>query len=246
MGSWVTLHLIDENKLINEVIPSLKTDNEAFRSNVVQYLKTFRTGGIGYLSEEKVKELISQTSSHILETANEFDSTFTRNLKLETIDDRNERVQRLIQDHRNYDFASFFEFMVFKTCADFFPHIPLGKRGLYRIHRSKVNSLVDSIVNVHMERDYLYSHDSMGIEFWISVEDTALLYHCIDELKKIEDDAAVEGIIDFLEIAYQNKLGLVVGRELRETQLERLPEYKIISRSKWTEYNPKGWVLFQR
>jgi hypothetical protein len=122
----------------------------------------------------------------------------------------------------------------------------LGKSGLYRIYTSNINSLVDSIVSVHQERACTYSQDGMGIEYWISIEDTVLLYHCTEEVREIEDDAAVEGIINFLEIMNHNKLGLVVGRDLSEYQLERLPQYKIIPKSKWSDYSPGGRVLFER
>ncbi|MFT6337430.1 MAG: hypothetical protein ACJATI_004193 [Halioglobus sp.] len=61
MGSWVTLHLLDVNKLYNEVIPSLKADNEVFRDNVIKYLGSFRTGGMGYMSEDELKKNVSET-----------------------------------------------------------------------------------------------------------------------------------------------------------------------------------------
>jgi hypothetical protein len=245
MGSWVTLHLFDEGKFMNDVIPSLKLDTDEFRENVAEYLSYFNIGGTDRLNEHQLLKLISKTSTNILETASKFDlllKNFKENEQTNVVE---RGISEIANNDGYYDFAKFFEYSIFNICADFFPYIPLGKAGLFNANKPENNSLFDSIVYTHMNRSYMYSCDGAGIECWIPAEDTMLLYYCMEEMN-IENNEFLKIIKGFLEVAIKNNLGIIVGRDLRGEGLERLPRNKILSELEWDKINIKDKLLFKR
>ena len=242
MPRWTTLHLFDEEKFKTKVVPLIKEDPKNQREEIIDFLSRFRIGGLKNVTEEKLEGLIIEISNKRAEALYFLDDSLR--IKKQFDRQKEEGFYALLQ-YDNYYFARFLEYVVFKYCADFFPHVPLGKSGLYRLCSQKTGTMLNSILYSFGDNGGIYSEDSMGIDDWISVEDTELLYHSIDDLDHRENDRAVEAAIRLIRIAYREKLGLVLGQDLRESSLERLAPFKILSKSYWQKENTEG-MLFKR
>ena len=83
----------------------------------------------------------------------------------------------------------------------------------------------------------------MGISNWITNEDVELLYLDKENLY-FEGDTYATEFMTLLEIAQKNKLGLIMGIDMRECTLELLPKNKLISYDIWIETDTRG-LLFK-
>ena len=126
MGAWITLHLMDEEKLLKEVIPSMNSNTAKLQEDVAEYLSYFHIGGTDRLTEEQLLKLISRTLTDILDTANQFETILKQGVELKSSSIAEQKIIEICTGAQYYHFACFFEYKVFSTCADFFPHIPLG------------------------------------------------------------------------------------------------------------------------
>jgi len=84
----------------------------------------------------------------------------------------------------------------------------------------------------------------MGITNWVTAEDVELLYLDKDNLKEVNNTKA-DNFRNLLEIAYQNKLGFIIGVDMNENILELLPSYKLIESKRWQDMKNDG-LLFKR
>ena len=132
MGYWCTLHLFDDKKFYTEVVPTLKGETGDLTADCVEFLKSHVLGGTSHLSKQELEKLVKQTIENITSIANSLDKTFKINSEYQKIEDYDAQVTFFNTLEGYYDFSKFFEYYIFKTCADFFPHLALGKGGVFR------------------------------------------------------------------------------------------------------------------
>ncbi|MEN2400174.1 hypothetical protein GKZ90_0010320 [Flavobacterium sp. MC2016-06] len=233
MGYWCTLHLFDDRKFYNEVVPELRGETGNLSNDCLDFLKGYTVGGISHLSDGKRDELVQHTIEKITSIANSLDKTFKIHDELHKIPEYKEQLSFLGKLEGYYEFCKFFEYYVFKTCADFYPHLILGKGGVYRNFEINVKTLSCSIIAELDDWNAFICYDSMGITSWITSEDVELLYLDKNNLLFTDNERA-EGFLTLLEVAYNNKLGLIIGVDMREEKLELLPENKLIDTETWS------------
>ncbi|WP_428665730.1 hypothetical protein [Runella sp.] len=244
MGYWTTLHLFDYKTFYNERVPVLKGEKGSLEEDCLEFLKLYTTCGIAHFSESKVSALIRQNIETINRISNSFDTSFKVHREFHKIKNHNDRSLYLSQLEGYSDFGRFMEYYIFKTCADFFPHIPLGKGGVMRNFTINFKTLSYSIIGEFDSRNEFFCDDMMGVSNWISSEDVELLYLDKENLH-FEDNGRADAFLTLLDIAYKNGLGLVMGIDMREDRLELLPSYKLISSAGWENINKTG-LLFRR
>ena len=242
MGYWTTLHLFDEHAFYSRVLPTLKGEKGSLNQVCLDFLSTHSIGGIAHFSEEKKNQLNQQFIAQVIEISNAFDPSFRVHLEFNQIADYEERRCFLNALSGHYDFCKFFEYYLFETCADFFPHLPIAKAGLLPHFKGDTNSLsYDIICELEAWNEFL-SADNMGIRNWIGHEDVELLYLDKENLK-LDDSPASKGFLTLLEVAYNNNLGLLLGVDMQEHRLALLPAHKLVQQDTWANINHQG-LLF--
>ena len=244
MGYWHTLHLFDDKKFYKKVVPALKGESGNLTTDCLEFLESHVTGGIRHLSQPDINYLVEQTIRKINSISNTFDKTFKINFEYQKIEDYDTQ-RHFIGTLEGYDeFCKFFEYYVFKTCADFFPHLPLGKGGVSRNFDMDITMLsYDLITDLDNWNEFLCGY-SMGITNWITHEDIEYLYLDKENLS-FNDNPRAESFLTLLEIAYKNGLGLIIGVDMREERLELLPNNKLLKPEVWTNINTMG-LLWKR
>ena len=244
MGYWTTLHLFDEKVFYEKVVPELKGLNGNIKLDYLQFSKSHRTGGIEHFSESELNIFLDNSIINVFNIANSFDKTFKIHSQFHKIKEYDDRRLLLNELDGYYDFCKFFEYYIFKYCADFFPYIPLGKGGVFRNFNLNEKTLSYSIIcELDSENEFFGCWDRMGISNWITNEDVELLYLDKENLY-FEGDTYATEFMTLLEIAQKNKLGLIMGIDMRECTLELLPKNKLISYDIWIETDTRG-LLFK-
>lgn len=244
MGYWCTLHLFDDQIFYKKIVPELKGQKGDLESECEKFLKLYTVGSLNKFSKSEVLKRVDEVTKSIRKISNSLDKSFKINAEYSPIKDYREQQLFIGKLDGHYHFCKFLEYYVFKHCADFFPHIALGKGGLHRNFNLNFKTLAYSIISEIDEWKGFLCHDMMGVTNWLDKEEIELLY--LDRENLIfEEETRGESIYNFLEIAYQNKLGFVVGIDMRENLLEELPKNKLLSSEAWKILNTKG-MLFKR
>jgi hypothetical protein len=228
MGHWRTLHLFDDKKFYKEVVPQLKGETGDLTEPYREFLKHYSIGGISHLSAEKINSLVEQNIQRIVSISSSLDETFKIHdeyNKMTTYDSQNQFLSNL---GGHYEFCTFLEYYVFKTCADFNPHLGLGKGGVSRNFNIQTKTLSYSIIEELDDWNDFLSQDSMGITNWITNEDVQLLFLDKENLH-FEDNELAKSFLKLLDVAHKNKLGFIMGVDMREDQLELLSKNKLLT-----------------
>ncbi|MGG8496741.1 hypothetical protein ACQY1Q_10010 [Tenacibaculum sp. TC6] len=241
MGSWNTVHLFDVSKFYNDIIPTLRGEKGSLKNDYIDFLKLSRIGGINDLSDYDLKKLTNESISKIIRISNQFDSIFKIHKIYNNIKPWEEQRKYLNDNEYYYTFNMFFEYSIFKYCADFHPHIYTGKRGLNSVLAPKKNTIANEILDNLENFNTFFCADNTGVGNWINIEDTNILFNCKEDLFSKppydEDDYNYfKKIIKLIEIASSNNLGLIRGIDLRESMLEKLPGNKLIEESYWKNF----------
>ena len=234
MGTWNTLHLFNAKRFYKDITPTLRGEKGCLNNDYIDFLSSYRIGGISKLTSNELKKTTDISISKIVEISNEFDLSFKHHKLYNNIDSYDEQRSYLNDNQYYYEFNAFFEYYVFKYCSDFNPHIYTGKRGLNSVLDPKNKTIGNEILNNLEDFNTLFSADLTGIGNWIDVEDTNLLFNCKEDLFSNEpynkdDYVYFEKFLRFFEVASSNELGLIRGIDLRQDVLERLPKHKLIA-----------------
>ena len=244
MGYWTTLHLFDDKVFNEKTLPEFTGQAGDFHKVYLDFMKTHTIGGIGKFSEQEIQTIIENSLNTIQIQAKKFEKEFRRHLEFERSEDQRNYLN---ENEWSYDFSSFFEYLVFNTCADFYPYLPCGKYGLASKLDLRRNSLADELIGT-LDRGIgtsLFSADSMGIISWITSEEAALLFYDKEAITTDDNDEFLSAFLNLLKVAYENELGLVYGVDMRENVHETLPGFKLIAREKWDTMQVNGF-LFKR
>jgi len=227
MGYWRTLHLFDDKKFYKEVVPELKGEIGDLTQPCLEFLKYYTTGGISHLSTEKLNSLVEQNIQRIISISNSLDETFKIHHEFHKITNYDSQNLFLSSLDGHYEFCKFLEYYLFKTCADFNPHLGLGKGGISRNFNIHIKTLSYNIIEELDDWNDFLSQDSMGITNWITNEDIQLLFLDKENLH-FEDNDLAKAFLTLLDIAHKNKLGFIMGVDMRESELELLSKNKLL------------------
>ncbi|XZF15834.1 hypothetical protein ACTHGU_06835 [Chitinophagaceae bacterium MMS25-I14] len=232
MGYWITVHLFDDTIFYSEVVPTLRGLKGSFASDYSDFLKTYLHGAAAPIANKQFDAYLEKSVRRITEIANEFDESFRVHREYNAIEDnRDQRRDFLNQYDSYYEFGKFFEYYIFKTCADYYPYLPVGKRPISHKLNFNDDALAISFICDFDYWDGIFSADATGILNWAGKEDTALLYldkHNIKPGRWEYDKYFAETFQQFLDIAHKNNLGLIMGVDMREDVLRRLPGNKLL------------------
>ncbi|MCR4031190.1 MULTISPECIES: hypothetical protein [Flavobacterium] len=228
MGYWCSLHLFDDKKLFySEVVPQLRGEVGDLTEATREFLKHYLVGGIARFSEEKLNSLIEENIQKIISVSKSLDETFKIHQEFHGITDYHTQNRFIGSLDGHYEFCQFLEYYIFKTCADYNPHLGLGKGGVSRNFDIPIKTISWNIIGELDNWNDFLSQDRMGISNWITHEDVELLYLDKDNLH-FEDSKIAESFLELLDVAYRNKLGLIMGIDMRESQLELLYKNKLL------------------
>jgi hypothetical protein len=227
MGYWCSLHLFDDKKFYREVVPQLRGEIGDLIEASQEFLRYYTIGGISHLSEEKISSLVKQNIQRVVSVSQSMDPTFKIHNEFDKIVgyENQKLFLRLLGGH--FEFCEFVEYYIFKTCADFNPYLGLGKGGVSRNFTIPEKTIA---CNVMSELDYwseFFANGMIGITSWITHEDVELLFLDKENLH-FEDNERAESFLELLDIAYKNKLGFIMGVDMRESQLELLYKNKLL------------------
>lgn len=241
MGYWCTVHLFDDRKFYADVVPELKGEKGDLWAACVDFAKG---PGTSRLTDSEAGKMAQYYADRFIKIANSFDQTFKIHSAFAKFDDYDLRREYVSDLDGYYDFCKFFEYYVFRTCADFFPHVPLGKSGVRRNFNLDVNTLSYSALIDFDGWNEFFSGDGTGITNWMTNEDLELLYLDKENLRSDNNEHA-EGFLTLLETAHKYRLGLIAGVDMRENWLELLPQHKLTDAEFWQKTNQAG-ILFKR
>lgn len=227
MGYWCSLHLFDDKKFYSEVVPQLKGETGDLTEACKEFLKHYLVGGIAHLSAEKFNSLVEQNIQRIISISKSLDDTFKIHSEFHKITDYDTQIQFVNNLDGHYEFCQFLEYYLFQTCADYNPHLGLGKGGVSRNFNIPSKTLSCNIVSELDNWNDFLSQDRMGIANWITHEDAALLFLDKENLH-FEDNELAEAFLELLDLAYKNKLGFIMGVDMRESQLRLLAKNKLL------------------
>lgn len=241
MGYWCTLHLFDDKKFYKEIVPTLKGETGDLTADCQEFLKSHVTGSTSRLSKQELEKLVNETIKNIVSISNSFDKNFKINSEYQKIENYDAKLAFLNSSDKHYDFCKFFEYYIFKTCVDFFPHLPLGKGGVSRNFEISAEALSDSITGELDNWNDFFCFYTTGITNWISHEDVQYLYLDKDNLKH-DDNERAKAFLSLLEIAHSNELSFITGVDMRDEILELLPNNKTVKPETWTLENSVGLI----
>ncbi len=241
MGIWNTLHLFDVHEFNTQIIPCLRGEKGCFKNDYLDFLKS-NSSEVHNLSKEDVEIVVNNSISSINEIANQFDLDFKKHNIYDILESHADKEEYIRNIKIHYDFTKFLEYYIFKYCADFFPHTVCGKRGLLNNFDLKENSISYEILKNLDDDDNFFN--GYGIVNWISTEDTEILLNSKKDFILNYNNDYFEDFFKIVEIAVSNNLGLIRGKDMNEWNLEKLPQYKLISKNEWNKYK-FHWILFE-
>lgn len=227
MGYWCSLHLFDDKKFYREVVPQLKGEIGDLTEASREFLKHYLVGGTSHLSDERLNALIEQNNHRIISISKSMDETFKIHYEFDKITGYENKIYFVGQLDGHYEFCEFMEYYLFKTCADFNPYLGLGKGGVSRNFNIARKTISCNVMSELDNWNDFFSQGMMGITNWITHEDVELLFLDKENLH-FEDNERAESFLELLSVAYKNKLGFIVGVDMRERQLELLYENKLL------------------
>lgn len=234
MGYWTTIHFFDDNLFKEYTVPALR--NGDIRDDCIEYLRLYEANTLSRYTLEELMDRSSTMASDIQACAQCFDETFQKHCVFDTATTYEEH-QRAVEKTKGYhDFANFFEYFVFKTCADFYPHLPCGRYGSIQEIECKPHSIAEYLVGkLGSGIGSTFFHAELsGIISWLTAEEVTMLYLDKENIssKRQEEEYTLQALYTMIDIAFANKKGLLLGAEMFESILAKFPSSKVIPQEK--------------
>lgn len=197
MGQWNTLHVFDDRKFYQEVIPKMINDDEFLKKYINSKVAKIFTG-----SSDAAEIQIVKLRDFIKHLDEDFKSYSGNEVEIP------------------YEINKLIEIIVFSECAIFSPYFKLGYRLFFSsIAFSKEEILAEEIMYnlVYGEESNIFSSNEGGIKSWISSEELELVIYDLEHLVPKETRAVYfEEFIQFIKEVHKHKLGLICCIDPRE------------------------------
>lgn len=231
MGYWRTVHLFDDQKFYKEVVPALKGEAGDLTKDLLTFFQNYVSGGIRNLSPKETDHLISQTLNRFISISHTLDASFKINKEFENIKTIDGLMSFMNGLDGYYEFCDFFEYYLFQTCSDFFPHVAVRKNRLGMQFDLNVKTLAYSLIS-ELDAGCFFSGSGMGVESWITNEDVQYLYLDKSNLH-FNDNIIAEGFLTLLEVAHAHQLGMLIGIDINERHSNLPSTSKSIKLGSW-------------
>ena len=248
MGQWNTLHIIDERKLTEQIIPIIKTD-EDFIGKYVEICKS-------RIFREPTQIKTSTLTKEIIKISNQLSEDFKSHSEL--IGEINsEEVRKKYYSLEIENFRLIFHRIVFSECALAFPYFKLGYRLItsylnYNIQNGIAEKIVDSI-KYHNKQGSIFPGE-FGIRNWIDRTQVKTLNENANQIlpnlhsneyrnhNKYAEIYTKE-IKEFVKLAANKNFGLV---SCLDSELKELKTIKPIGKDiTWEKYNLKENLIYK-
>lgn len=210
MGDWNTLHLIDEQKYQSKTLAILKNE-DLLAEYFAEYLKRCLANSCQWTAELIVKAV--ELNQAIFEDFCNPDTVF----------DMEEQGWNTVNNLGEYHFRRFVTFLIFRTAAQFYPYFRLGKNYMHHaIDWDQMEDTSGAVLEAFFMGASFFNWDGDGIRKIITCENLSVLLLDVDQIvaKDVEDSAAVQELIEFLNYADQHKLSVLAGQNLDENLLK--------------------------
>lgn len=229
MGDWNTLHLFDDQRFYHQTVPALQGHNGDLTEHYKHYSSTF-TGGRCTTTLETLISISAQMENGFREFP-AFQEAYLQHL------------DTFLSTHAwVYDFALFFEMMVFSASADFLPNMGLGKRDLsHWLPDMPLGKEAAHILGELGKMNYssVFCADGAGVMGWITAAEVSLL---LADIKKViagqhalpqDELEAVQNFATFLSVAEGLNKGILSGVNLRGQYWEQLSQFRLSRPADW-------------
>lgn len=226
MGDWNTLHTFSDDAFCKHTLRVFEHD-DLLANYYVEYCKYCLKG---------------QCSLPFSELKQYFDAYHHAIKALFEVDDAQPQIATLHVSYKEeYHFGRFFAFVIFRTCADFFPYFKLGYRSFsLSVAFRKAGTVAEEIISAILYSYNDFNYDSDGIRKILSHSDVVLLEMDLDKVEPSKQEA-LPYILEFKAYIHhlsKNGLGLLSGQNLYNGLLNNdTPKYSIRN-----EMNPEYYV----
>ena len=197
MGQWNTLHVFDDKKFYQEIIPKLEKDDE--------FLSKYITSNVAQLFSKRV-EKVEEQIVNLRNLIKQFDKDF------KNYSGNENQIPN--------DLNKLIEIIIFSECAIFSPYFKLGYRLVsYSIEYKKYGTLAEEIISnlINGVESNLFSKNEFGIKNWVTAEELELVILDLENLSPKKDyKIYFDEFVYFLKETNRNKLGLICCIEPRE------------------------------
>ena len=238
MSYWNTLHLFDSKKFDKEIAPELITGGKIldayFKSKLYLYLTR--------IQEFENSELIK-----LKLFLNNFDNNFMFHNELYSIQNRkkrdDEKYEEFIKEkYKNENefldkycneidnFSKIIPLIMFSECAQFNPHLILGRRIFQSSISVTKKSIAEECYNkINTFRIGGIYGDTGNITNWLTYEEVKILWLDIQNVFPTEEKNKqyFDDFKNFLKIAFENELGLLSVSNINETILKTIENPKL-------------------
>lgn len=179
MGQWNTLHLFDENKFYNKVVPAFKND--------ASFLKSYFNSNLGPFLLEDPDVLTDERIENIMAVANAMSEDFRNYSELIEIWQKPD-YQKVLHSQKLEDFRALFFIIVFSEYALFYPYYKLGYRLMisYLEFKTKNGIAERKIDKIKYNRNIggIFPEE-IGIRNWIGNDEVSQILHYFHEVMPV-------------------------------------------------------------
>jgi hypothetical protein len=202
MGDWNTLHTFSDDAFSQNTLKIFEQD-DLLADFYVEFCK--------YCLKGECRLPLSELRQYL-------DGYHQAIKKLFVVDDAQAQKAILHLAYKEeYHFREFFTFVIFRTCADFFPYFKLGYRAFSSsIAFRKAGTIAEEIISAMLYSYSDFNYDGNGIRKILSHSDVVLLEMDLDKVEPKNQEALpyIHEFKSYIQHLSENSLGLVSGQNL--------------------------------
>jgi hypothetical protein len=222
MSKWHTVHLFNYKSFVANVNIDL-TNEIRFKETCSTFMKStpYLENGVSLPYQEKLNRI-----DDLYQLINSLIKRFEKNLMLienETIKNSTQQSD-YIREIYDYQFARFFNYLIFKQYSNYFPYVIGGTSGV--VCKFEYEKAVANEILSKLQPDYsntYFSFEEHGIVGWLTNDEVKLLEGSLGNLKPKKDSYTI-GFINLVKIAAKLDYGILQGVDMYDNSV-----YKQIS-----------------
>lgn len=238
MSDWNTLHLFDSKKFYKKIVPELRKGGGIIDVHIKSKLFWYIT---------RIDEIDGGVLNNTKLFLKDFDTSFRFHTELFKIENRQKKKEEDYKDFikkKNVDIEEFnrkysdeiywyttvFPFIVFTECAQFNPHLIIGRRifttNISATQGSLAEECFEKITSIETGGFY---NDVGYVINWLTYQEVKLLWLDIENTYASvqESEQYYRDFINFLEIAVENELGFISISNINEDVIKLIETPKL-------------------
>lgn len=241
MGKWHTVHLFNYKSFVANINMDLSNESR-FKESCLTFMKLtpYLEHGISLPYQEKLDRI-----DDLYQLINSLINKFDKNLMLieNKIIKNSAQQSDYIREIYDYQFARFFNYLVFKKYSHYFPYVIGGKSGVvskFEYDKTLANEILSKL-ELNYSKTY-FSFDEHGIVCWLTNEEVKLLELGLENLKTKKDSYTI-GFINLVKIASKLDYGIILGVDMYDNSVYELISENKINLNKFEEQEKEGLCL---